>query len=74
VIFVYSVELTEMRKLRGKGDILETSDTTPAAFYERLRRLVDKVNLESISIKTDKNREPTVSEVARFRQQKSFQE
>ncbi len=67
---IYSVELTEMRKLRGKGDILKTSNTTPAAFDEKLRRVVDKVNPDSISIKTDKNGEPTVSEVARFRLEK----
>lgn len=69
---IYSIELTEMRKLRGKGDILEISDTTPAVFDEKLRRLADKVNPKSITIKTDGNGEPSASEVARFRQEKGF--
>jgi hypothetical protein len=39
-----------------------------------MQRLLEKVNPESIAIKTDENGGPDASEVARFRQQKGLQE
>ena len=67
---LYSIELTEIQKLRTKGDMLEVSNATSAAFNEKLRLLTDKVNPKSITIKTDGNGEPSVYEVARFRKEK----
>jgi hypothetical protein len=54
--------------------MLDTSNATSAAFDQKMQRLLEKVNPEFIAIKTDENGEPTVSEVARFRQQKGLQE
>jgi hypothetical protein len=71
---LYSIELTEIQKLRTKGDMLDTSNATSAAFDQKMQRLLEKVNPEFIAIKTDENGEPDASEVARFRQQKGFQE
>jgi len=71
---LYSIELTEIQKLRTKGDMLDTSNATSAAFDQKMQRLLEKVNPESIAIKTDENGEPDASEVARFRQQKGLQE
>ena len=69
-----SIELTEIQKLRTKGDMLDTSNATSAAFDQTMQRLLEKVNPESIAIKTDENGGPDASEVARFRQQKGLQE